>query len=190
MEICMPHVVLFHSILGLRTVERDLAATLAGDGHVVTLPDLYAGQSADNYKAGFRLKEATGEAPIMDRARAALRNAPPDAVLAGISFGAYLVGQFWGERPRMPGALLIAGGAQWAPTLRHHLPVQVHVARPDPFDEEVFFAHWLDSNPGVALEFYRYDGVGHYFLDANLPDFDRNSAQLCLARCQQFLRGL
>ena len=100
----MPHVVLFHSILGLRTVERDLAATLAGDGHVVTLPDLYAGQSADNYKAGFRLKEATGEAPIMDRARAALRNAPPDAVLAGISFGAYLVGQFWGERPRMPGA--------------------------------------------------------------------------------------
>lgn len=186
----MPHVVLFHSILGLRAAERDLAAALEADGHVVTLPDLYEGQTTEDYEDGFRLKEATGEASIMDRARAALGKAPEDAVLAGVSYGAYLVGQLWGERPRMPGALLIAGGAGWAPTLRRGLPVQAHVARPDPFDEESFFVAWEGANPGVALEFCRYDGVGHYFLDPNLPDFDRDSAQLCLARSRQFLAGL
>lgn len=186
----MPHVVLFHSILGLRAAERDLAAALEAEGHMVTLPDLYEGQTAENYEEGFRLKEATGEAPIMDRARTALCKAPEDAVLAGVSFGAYMVGQFWGERPRMPGALLFASGAGWAPTLRHGLPVQAHIARPDPFDEESFFANWVEANPGVALEFYRYEGVGHYFLDPSLPDFDRDSAKLCLDRSRQFLAGL
>lgn len=186
----MPHVVLFHSILGLRRAERDLAVALEADGHVVTLPDLYDGQTAEDYELGFRLKDVTGEAKMMERARAALADAPEGAVLAGVSFGGYLIGKFWGERPKMPGALLLAGGAEWAPTLRHGLPVAAHIARPDPFDEESFFADWVGSNPGVALEMYRYDGVGHYFLDPNLADFDAAAAELCLERCRRFLRGL
>jgi len=186
----MPYIVLFHSILGLRAAEQHLAAVLEADGHVVTLPDLYRGQTTEDYEEGFRLKQATSEALIMDRARGALADAPDDAVLAGISFGASMIGQFWGERPRIPGALLFAGGAEWAPTLRAGLPVQAHIARPDPFDDESFFAAWVASNPGVALELHRYDGVGHYFLDHNLPDFDRAAAALCLERCRRFLRSL
>ena len=77
----MSHIVLFHSILGLRPAERALAAAFEADGHVVMLPDLYEGQKTDQYEEGFRLKETIGEASIVDRARAALAHALEDAVL-------------------------------------------------------------------------------------------------------------
>lgn len=186
----MAHILLFHSILGLRPAEREIAAAFSADGHSVTLPDLYDGQTTEDYEEGFRLKEDIGDAAILERARDVLTEVPDDAILAGVSFGAFLVGQFWGERPRMPAALLFAGGAGWARGLRDGLPVQAHIARPDPFDEEEVFAEWAATNPGVALEMHRYDAVGHYFLDRSLPDFDANAAKLCLKRSREFLRRL
>ena len=39
----MGHVLLFHSVLGLRPVERGLADEWRAAGHEVTLPDLYDG---------------------------------------------------------------------------------------------------------------------------------------------------
>lgn len=185
----MAFIVLFHSVLGLRDAERDLAARWQADGHAVSLPDLYNGQATDIYEEGFRLKDAVGDALIDERARAALAEAPQDAVLAGVSFGAFLVGQYWAERPQMPGALLLAGVAPWA-ALRPGLPVHVHIARPDPFDDEDFFAAWSAANPGADLHLHRYDGAGHYFLDRSLPDFDPAAADLCLDRCREFLLSL
>jgi dienelactone hydrolase len=186
----MVHIVLFHSILGLRAAERDLASAFEADGYSVALPDLYGGEATDDYDEGFRIKDTIGMAQIIDRARAALADAPEDAVLAGVSFGAFLIGEFWGERSQMRGALLFAGGAGWAPALRKGLPVQAHIARPDPFEDEEFLAEWAGSNPGVALELHRYEGAGHYFLDRNLPDFKGDAAEMCLERSRTFLNRL
>ena len=186
----MADVVLFHSILGLRPAEQEIASLLAAEGHSVALPDLYDGRATDDYDAGFRLKEEVGEAAIEAHARAALEEAPEDAVLAGVSFGAFLVGRFWGERPQMPGALLFAGGAPWMTPRRAGLPVSAHIARPDPFDDEAFFADWAAEAGAVALELHRYDGAGHYFLDRSLPDYNAAAAELCLERARAFLRGL
>ena len=117
---------LFHSVLGLRQVERDIAAALEGAGRRVILPDLYDGARTDDYDEGFRLNEAIGlEAALEARARAAVAEAPDDAVLAGVSFGAFLVGSLWSERPRMPGALLLCGIAPWMEPRRPGLPVSV-----------------------------------------------------------------
>ena len=186
----MARILLFHSILGQRPAEREIAAALEAEGHSVALPDLFGGRATESYDAGFRLKEEIGEAEIEARARAAVEKAPEDAVLSGVSFGAFLVGSFWGERPKMPGALLIAGAAPWMAPRRAGFPVQVHLARPDPFDDEEFFAQWAGDAGAVALDLQRYDGVGHYFLDRSLPDYDGAAAELCLARCRAFLRGL
>jgi dienelactone hydrolase len=186
----MAHVILFHSILGLRPAERELAAALEADGHVVALPDLFGGRTTEDYEEGFRLKDEVGEEAILARARAALAQAPEDAVLAGVSFGAFLLGALWRERPRMPGALLLSGPADWMEPRRAGLPVQAHIARPDPFDEEQVFADWAGEAGEVALELHRYDGVGHYFLDRSLPDHDAAAAALCLERCRAFLRRL
>ena len=177
-------------ILGLRPAEREIAAAFEADGHRVALPDLYGGRMADTYDEGFRLNEEIGQESIAARARAALQRAPEDAVLAGVSFGAFLVGRFWGERPHMPGALLLAGPAPWMEPRRPGLPVSAHIARPDPFDEEQVFTDWAGESGGIVLELHRYDGVGHYFLDRSLPDHDSAAAALCLERCRAFLRRL
>lgn len=186
----MADVVLFHSVLGLRDAEREIAAILTADGHRVTLPDLYAGRWADSYDEGFRLQESAGEEAIAQRARAALAGAPPAAVLAGVSFGAYLVGVLWSERPAMAGAVMVSGVGPWMRPPRAGLPVSVHLPRPDPFDDEAFFEAWQAAADGVALAMHRYDGAGHYFLDRSLPDYDEAAAGLCMTRVRGFLAGL
>lgn len=167
----MAHIVLLHSILGLGPAEHEIAAELEKHGHTVALPYLYDGRVTDDYDEGFRLKDEIGDQTLETRARAAIDSAPDDAVLSGVSFGAFLVGQVWSDRPRMPGALLFAGVASWMEPRRRNVPVSVHLARPDPFDDEEFFAHWASAASGAELELHRYDGVGHYFLDRSLPDY-------------------
>ena len=186
----MAHIVLFHSILGLRQVEREIAAHLERHGHRVSLPDLFGGLVTDDYDAGFAQRKAVGTAAIMAAASAAVEAAPATAVLAGVSFGAALISEFWETRPQMAGALLIAGITDWMTPRRAGFPMSVHVARPDPFDDEAFFTDWAGDSGDVALQLHRYDGVGHYFLDRALPDFGAAEARLCLDRAVAFLDAL
>jgi dienelactone hydrolase len=186
----LAHIVLFHSILGLRPVEREIASVFEADGHSVALPDLFDGQTAEDYDDAFAMKRGVGQEAIMARATAAVAEAPDDAVLSGVSFGADLVGEFWDARPKMKGALLYAGCASWMSPRRTDLKVSAHIARPDPFDDEAYFADWAEEADGVPLELHRYDGVGHYFLDRTLPDFGEEAAALCLERSRAFLKQI
>jgi dienelactone hydrolase len=186
----MKSVVLFHSILGLRPIEQDIARAFEAAGCSVILPDLFAGRSAQSYEDAFAMKDEIGDAAIFERAAKALATAPPDAVLAGVSFGAFLIGRFWQDRPSMAGALLIAGVAPWMAAPRRGLPISAHIARPDPFDDEAFFTEWASGAGAAGLQLYRYDNVGHYFLDPTLPDYDASAATLCLRRSVDFLAGL
>jgi dienelactone hydrolase len=186
----MAHIVLFHSILGLRPIEHAMATRFRGEGHSVTLPDLFDGRTTDDFDAGFAIRKEIGNDAIMARATAALAASPDDAVLSGVSFGAFLIAQFWDNRPRMAGALLYAGITPWMTPPRANLPVSAHIARPDPFDDEDFFAEWAADRGEAKLELHRYDGVGHYFLDPTLPGHDAANAALCLDRSVAFLVGL
>jgi dienelactone hydrolase len=186
----MPHIVLFHSILGLRPVERDLAERFAKLGFDVSTPDLFGGQTSEDYAEAFAMQSEIGDDQILKRAEAAVADAPEDAVLAGVSFGAFLVGRLWGDRGALPGALLLCGIAPWMVPRAAGLPVACHLARPDPFDEESVFTEWQVDARGVDLELHRYDGVGHYFLDPSLPDYNREAAGLCMERSLAFLRAL
>jgi dienelactone hydrolase len=125
----MVHIVFFHSILGPRPAEREIATAFEADGHTVALPDLYGGRTANGWDEGFRLSEEIGQEAISARARAALAVAPEDAVLAGVSFGAFLIGRLWGERPHMAGALLLAGPPPWMEPRRPGLPISAHIGR-------------------------------------------------------------
>lgn len=186
----MAHIVLFHSVLGLRAIERDLAREWEAAGHAVTLPDLYKGRATDDCEEGFALFREIGPPTIRQRAAAAIATAPEDSVLAGVSMGAGRVSDAWGDRPRSRGALLVAGSADSSPDLGPGLPVQAHIARPDPFDDEECFADWVATNPGAALDLHRYDGAGHDVLDPALTDFDAAAARTCRAAMLAFLAGL
>ncbi|WP_373353002.1 dienelactone hydrolase family protein [Pseudoroseicyclus sp. CXY001] len=185
----MAHIVLLHSVLGLRPVELGMKARWEAAGHSVTLPDLYDGASAESYEEGFALRKEIGDA-VGARARAAILAAPKGAVLSGVSLGAMFVGESWSERPDIRGAVFFAGGAEFVPGLRRGLKVQAHIARPDPFDDEDYFASWAATKGDAELEIFRYDGVGHYFLDRALTDYGEAEAELCLSRVDAFLAGL
>ncbi len=58
------------------------------------------------------------------------------------------------------------------------------------FDDEAYFADWVATAGKARVEMHRYAGVGHYFLDPSLDDYDEAAARLCLDRSRAFLKGL
>ncbi len=183
----MVDVVLFHSVLGLRPGVLALARRLTAAGHSTQAPDLFGGRAADDVEAGFGILRDIGRDVVTARARAALGGVPETAVLAGISMGGGVAGELWAERPRAAGVLFISGPGP-VPEPRPLAPAALHMARPDPFDDEDFVADWRAG--AGTMEVHRYDGVGHNFLDAGGPDWDAAAAALCEARLIGFLDAL
>lgn len=188
----MAHVVLFHSVLGLRPVELDAAQRLRAAGHVVATPDLYAGRTGTTLAEGFEVKDRIGWAAIGRRARRAVRDMPADTVLAGMSMGAGVVGTLLPVRPATAGVLLLHGLAAIPATARAGLPVQVHVADPDEFAPPADVVAWraAATRSGVDVRVFTYPGAGHFYTDTGLPDHDERAAALTWQRTLEFLRTL
>ena len=185
----MREVLLFHSVLGLRHVELELAQEWRRAGHRVTTPDLFEGRRAETYEGGFAILEDIGLQIVSKRALEAAEPFSNDLVLAGVSMGAGMAAHVWAERPLARGILFLAGPAPW-PDRVNGTPVQMHAARPELFDGEDVFDDWRAGNPGAKLEEYRYDDVRHYFLDPSLPDYSEVASNDCRRRCLDFLSAL
>jgi dienelactone hydrolase len=185
----MADVLLFHSVYGRRPAEAVIADRLRADGHRVTVPDLFGGRTAPTVEEGFAILEEVGWAAVAGRAEAAAADLPPETVLAGVSMGAGVAGHLWQQRPAASGVLLLHGVCELPAQPRPGQPVQLHLAEPDPFEEEEFVADWLAQAASISLvmEVFRYPGAGHYFLDAALPDHDAAAAALAEERIRAFL---
>lgn len=188
----MAHIVLFHSVLGLRPVEFRAAERLRAAGHEVSTPDLYAGQTGATREEGFAVKDRIGWATITKRARHAVREMPADTVLAGISMGAGVVSTVLPDRPDTAGVLLLHGLAAIPANTRAGLPVQLHVADPDNFAPPADVAAWLASTTrrGINAQAFTYPGAGHFDIDTGLPDHDEQAATVTWQRALEFLRTL
>ena len=59
------------------------------------------------------------------------------------------------------------------------LPVQLHVAEPDPFETDDWLSAWYlqMGRAGADVEVYRYAGAGHLYTDPDLPDYDEEAAE-------------
>jgi dienelactone hydrolase len=186
------HVVLFHSALGLRGVEHDLADELRHDGHHVTVPDLYDGRSAQTLEDGLALMHTVGWTHILARARQSLRGLPDDAVLVGVSMGAGVVSEVWRDRPATPAVLLIHGYAPIPDDVRPGVRAALHVAEDDPFAPSQTVVDWQTTADvrGVRADVYRYPGLGHFFTDPTSGDYDASAAATVLERARGFLEPL
>lgn len=184
----MADIILFHSVLGLRPVELNAADRLRAAGHDVTTPDLYAGEAASSLDEGFALNDRIGWPVVEQRARDAARERPASTVLVGLSMGATVVDALLPDRPDTAGVLLLHGLAGIPGTARAGLPVQVHVADPDPFAPDVATWHAKATSDGAAAEVFTYPGAGHFYTDADLPDHDEQAADLTWQRVLEFLK--
>ncbi|MET8996854.1 dienelactone hydrolase family protein [Amycolatopsis sp. NPDC004169] len=185
----MSDIVVFHSVLGLRPVELGLAGRLRAAGHRVTTPDLYAGRTASTLEEGFALKDAVGWETITDRALHAVRDLPAETALIGVSMGAGVVGTVLPHRPGTAGVVLVHAVGALPAGVRAGLPVQVHVADPDPIAPPAQVAAWRAAAERVGAEarVFAYPGLGHFYTDADGPEYDAAAAALTWDRVEEFL---
>jgi dienelactone hydrolase len=185
----MATIAIFHSVLGLRAIENATVARFQARGHSAFAPDLFDGRTAATVEEGFAIMDQVGWTLICDRARAALDQAPSTAVLLGLSMGAGVVSSIWPERRQAGGIVLLHGLASVPANLDLDVPVQVHVADPDPFAPPAQLEKWMRiaAASGISAETFRYPDLGHFFTDPSLDDFDADGAELAWDRVSRFL---
>ena len=188
----MATVALFHSVLGLRKVERAAADRMRSAGHSAVTPDLYAGLAASTILEGFELMRTVGWEAICGRARAALETLPETAVLAGHSMGAGVVGSVWPDRDLSAGIVLIHGLAEIPQNVRRGIPIAVHVADPDQFAPPEELARWtaMAEKAGAVADVCTYPKVGHFFTDETLSDYDPAATDQTWERVLSFLNAI
>lgn len=127
---------------------------------------------------------------IIRRARHSVDGLPADAVLAGISMGAGVVGTLLPDRPRAAAVVLLHALADIPASAGAGLPIQAHVADPDHFAPPADITAWLDAAAriGVDARVFTYHNAGHFYTDSSLPDHDEHASSLTWRRILDFLR--
>ncbi|MEU0626970.1 dienelactone hydrolase family protein [Streptomyces sp. NPDC005989] len=188
------NIMLFHSTYGLRPAVHAAAGRLRAAGHEVQVPDLFEGRTFETVEEGLAFKEEVGKDELLRRAvLAAAPYSDRGLVYAGFSFGASTAQTLALGDEKARGLLMFHGTSDIAENASvDELPVQLHVADPDPFETHDWLNSWYLQmrRTGADVEVYRYPGAGHLFTDAELPDFDQASAELAWKVSLGFLATL
>lgn len=187
-------ILLLHSAFGLRPSVHTAAERLRAAGHEVHVPDLFGGRTAETVEDGMRIKDEIGRDELLRRAvQAAAPHSERGLVYAGFSLGAALAQNLALADENARGLLLLHGTSDIAEGAAvDDLPVQLHVADPDPFEP----ADWLNAwylqmrRAGADVEIFRYPGAGHLFTDTDLPDHDAEAAEEAWVVALAFLESL
>ncbi|WP_171171705.1 dienelactone hydrolase family protein [Streptomyces sp. I05A-00742] len=174
-------IVLFHSAYGLRPAVHGAAERLRGAGYEVHVPDLYDGRTADTVEDGMAIKDGIGREELLRRAvTAAAPLSDRGLVYAGFSLGGSIAQNLALGDEKARGLLLFHGTSDLAEgAVVDELPVQLHVADPDPFEPHDWLNAWYlrMGRAGADVEVHRYGGAGHLFTDPELPDFDAEASE-------------
>ncbi|MFE5935229.1 dienelactone hydrolase family protein [Streptomyces sp. NPDC056470] len=187
-------IMLFHSTYGLRPAVESAAERLRSAGHQVRVPDLFGGQTAQTAEEGMELQKSIGKEELLRRAvLAAAPYSDRGLVYAGFSFGASVAQTLALGDEKARGLLLLHGTSDIAESAAvDDLPVQLHIADPDPFESHDWLTSWYlgMGKAGADVEVYRYPGAGHLFTDPDLPDWDEAAAEQAWAVALAFVDSL
>lgn len=192
----MAQALLFPSVLGVRQGITDLADALTGAGHTVTVIDVLAGETFDDYASGIARSESLGFPAQMAASLEQARRVEGPFVAIGFSNGAGMAQWVAANRPTdARGVLMVGGGVpmrfldiSWP----SGMPGQVHVTAQDPFHEE---DRQLDDEveddveqAGGQFAFVEYQGSGHIFNDPTLPaEYQPQEAAIFTRRVLEFV---
>ncbi|MFI7386907.1 dienelactone hydrolase family protein [Streptomyces sp. NPDC049813] len=188
------NIMLFHSTFGLRPAVEAAAERLRGAGHEVWTPDLFEGHTFDTVEEGMAHRDRIGKDELLKRAvLAAAPYSDRGLVYAGFSFGAAVAQTLALGDEKARGLLLLHGTSDLAANASvDGLPVQLHVAEPDPFETDDWLSAWYlqMGRAGADVEVYRYPGAGHLYTDPELPDHDAQAAEATWRVALGFLDAL
>ncbi|WP_457493192.1 dienelactone hydrolase family protein [Streptomyces sp. P5_D11] len=178
------NIMLFHSTYGLRPAVHAAAARLRAAGHEVHVPDLFDGRTFETVEEGMAFKDEVGKDELLRRAvLAAAPYSERGLVYAGFSFGASTAQTLALGDEKARGLLLLHGTSDIAENASvDELPVQLHVADPDPFETHDWLNSWYlqMQRTGADVEVsVTVCGAPA----ASTVDQARYAAQLSLIRC-------
>ncbi|MER7674186.1 dienelactone hydrolase family protein [Kitasatospora sp. NPDC096128] len=190
----MAQIVLFHSANGLSPAVRAAADRLRAAGHTVHTPDLFEGRTFDDAEAAQAFQEEIGGGDELLR-RAVAASAPLSEgglVYAGFSLGGAIAQNLALADEKARGLLLLHGTSDLREDAVTSIPVQLHMAEPDPFEPEDWLNAWYLRmlRAGAEVEVHRYQGAGHLFTDPDLDDYDAEAAERAWAAALDFLADL
>ncbi len=186
----MSQIVLFHHALGMTPGVGAFAVALEQAGHVVHTPDLFEGQTFTDVRDGVAYAQSVGWTQILDRGREAVQDLPPDLIYAGFSLGAMPAQALAQTRRGALGALLYYSAApttEFGTPWPDGLPLQMHIARNDPWDDLPVCRELAASVP--TAELFVYPGSTHLFAEEGSADYEPESAALCLQRTLAFVNA-
>ena len=188
------NIMLFHSTFGPRPAVHRAADRLRAAGHEVWTPDLFEGRTFDEVEEARAYKDGIGKEELLKRAvLAAAPYSERGLVYAGFSLGAAVAQTLALGDGKARGLLLLHGTSDIAETASvDELPVQLHVAEPDPFETDDWLSAWYlrMGRAGADVEVYRYAGAGHLYTDSDLPDYDEEAAEATWRVALGFLDSL
>lgn len=183
----MADVLLLHSVFGPRPAVHAAADRLRAAGHRVWAPDLYDGRTAETVEEAREIADGIGRDDLLRRAVAAgaalvkeSGEDVPGPVYAGFSLGAALAQNLALADSRARGLLLLHGTSDLPEDAAvDDLPVQLHVADPDPFEPHDWLGTWYLGmrRAGADPEVFRHPGAGHLYTDPDSPDWDPQAAE-------------
>ncbi|MEU9132142.1 dienelactone hydrolase family protein [Kitasatospora sp. NPDC048540] len=192
----MATILLLHSVHGLRPAVHAAAERLRAAGHEVHTPDLFDGRTFEDVEAGMAHKEELGSDELLRRAVTAaaplIKEGEPGLVYAGFSLGGSLAQNLALADERARALLLLHGTSDLREDAATEIPVQLHVAEPDPFETEDWLNTWylLMTRAGADVEVHRYRGAGHLYTDPELADYDAEAAERTWQVAEAFLAEL
>lgn len=175
------NIMLFHSTYGLRPAVHAAADRLRAAGHEVQVPDLFEGRTFATFEEGAAYQEEVGRDELLKRA--VLASAPfsdRGLVYAGFSFGGSVAQHLALADDKARGLLLLHGTADLDEgASADELPVQLHIADPDPYETHDWLTAWYlrMRRAGADVEVHGYAGAGHLFTDPDLEDYDAEAAE-------------
>ncbi|OIV38380.1 dienelactone hydrolase [Mangrovactinospora gilvigrisea] len=187
----MPEVVLFHSEYGPGPGAAHAADRLRELGHTVHVVELFDEVPEPGETPAPRDPDTLLRAAVLGVARLSGQG----LVYAGIGLGAAVAQNVALADEHARGLLMLHGTSD----LREDpvaetdgLPVQLHMAEPDPFETEDWLGAWYLKmrDVGAEPEVHRYHGAGHLFTDASLPDFDAEADRRAWAAIAEWLADL
>ncbi|MFI9647500.1 dienelactone hydrolase family protein [Streptomyces sp. NPDC052040] len=188
------NIILFHSTYGPRPAVAAAADRLRAAGHEVWTPDLFGGRTFETVEEGMAFNDGLGKEELLKRAvLAAAPYSERGVVYAGFSLGASVAQTLALGDSNARGLLLLHGTSDLAPSASvDELPVQLHVAEPDPFETDDWLSAWYlqMGRAGADVEIYRYPGAGHLYTDPELPDYDEEAAEATWRVALGFLESL
>ncbi|WP_406086225.1 dienelactone hydrolase family protein [Streptomyces virginiae] len=188
------NIMLFHSTYGLRPAVHAAADRLRAAGHQVQVPDLFEGRTFGTVEEGMAHRDEIGRDELLKRA--VLASAPYSdhgLVYAGFSFGGSVAQHLAMADEKARGLLLLHGTADLEDDASvDELPVQLHIADPDPFEPHDWLTAWYlrMQRAGADVEVHSYPGAGHLFTDPELDDYDAEAAEQLWKVAVGFLDGL